>query len=73
MATRVGFIGLGNIGKPMAVNVAKGDFDLMVYDVRPEPIKELVALGAKAATSPLDIGKHADIVELVVMNDAQVE
>ena len=73
MATRVGFIGLGNIGKPMAVNVAKADFDLMVYDIRPEPVKELVALGAKAAASPLDIGKHAEIVELVVMNDAQVE
>ena len=73
MAPRVGFIGLGNIGKPMAVNVAKGDFDLMVYDVRPEPIKELVALGAKAALSPLDIGKHAEIVDLVVLNDAQVE
>ncbi|MBM3344959.1 MAG: NAD(P)-dependent oxidoreductase [Betaproteobacteria bacterium] len=73
MSTRVGFIGLGNIGKPMAVNVAHGGFDLMVHDLRPEPVRELAALGAKAAASPLDIGRHAEIVELVVMNDAQVE
>lgn len=73
MATRIGFIGLGNIGKPMAVNLAKDGFDLMVHDIRDEPVKELVALGAKAAASPIDIGRHAEIVELVVMNDAQVE
>lgn len=72
MATRIGFIGLGNIGKPMAVNLAKDGFDLMVLDLRPNPVKELAAVGAKAALSPLDIGRHAEIVELVVMNDEQV-
>lgn len=73
MTTRVGFIGLGNIGKPMAVNVAQAGFDLMVYDIRPEPVQELVALGAKAARSPQEIGAHGDIIELVVVDDAQVE
>ncbi len=72
MATRIGFIGLGNIGKPMAEQLARDKFDLMVYDVRPAPVQELVALGARAADSPLDIGRHAEIVELVVMNDEQV-
>ena len=51
MATRVGFIGLGNMGKPIAVNLAKAGFDLMVYDLRPEPMRELAALGAKCARS----------------------
>src|SRR6516165_7668430 len=73
MATRVGFIGLGNMGKPMAVNLAKAGFDLMVYDLRPEPMRELAALGAKYARSADEIGRHAEIIELVVVDDAQVE
>jgi 3-hydroxyisobutyrate dehydrogenase-like beta-hydroxyacid dehydrogenase len=73
MATRVGFIGLGNMGKPMAINLAKGGFDLMVYDLRPEPMQELAALGAKTARSAQEIGAHGEIIELVVVDDAQVE
>jgi 3-hydroxyisobutyrate dehydrogenase-like beta-hydroxyacid dehydrogenase len=69
----VGFIGLGNMGKPMAVNIAKGGFDLMVYDLRREPMNELAALGAKAARSLQEIGAHSEIIELVVVDDAQVE
>ena len=73
MAVRVGFIGLGNIGKPMAINVAKSGFDLMVYDLRPEPLQELTVIGAKVARSAQEIGAHGDIIELVVVDDAQVE
>lgn len=73
MATRVGFIGLGNIGKPMALNVAKAGFDVLVYDVREEPLKELAAAGAKVARSAQEVGAHGEIIELVVVNDAQVE
>ena len=73
MATRVGFIGLGNIGKPIAVNVATAGFELMVYDVRQEPLTELAALGVAVAHSPREIGAHGEIVELVVVDDAQVE
>lgn len=73
MATRVGFIGLGNMGKPMAINLVKAGFDVMVYDLRPEPMQELAALGARCAGSAYEIGKHAEIVELVVVDDAQVE
>ncbi|HTT75630.1 MAG TPA: NAD(P)-dependent oxidoreductase [Candidatus Binataceae bacterium] len=73
MAMRVGFIGLGNIGKPMAINVAKAGYDLMVYDLRPEPMRELTALGAKAARSADEVGAHGEIIEVVVVDDAQVE
>ena len=73
MATRVGFIGLGNIGKPMAMNVARAGFDLMVYDLRDEPLKELAALGATIARSAREVGTHGEIIELVVVDDAQVE
>src|SRR5712691_10142392 len=73
MTTRVGFIGLGNMGKHMAINIAKAGFDLMVYDLRPEPMRELTALGAKAARSADEIGAHGEIVEVVVVDDRQVE
>lgn len=73
MTTRVGFIGLGNIGKPMAINVAEAGFDLMVYDVRDTPLKELAALGAKVARSAKEVGEHGEIIELVVVDDAQIE
>ena len=71
--TRVGFIGLGNMGKPIAVNLAKAGFDLMVYDLRQEPMRELAALGAKTARSLHEIGTHSEVIEIVVVDDAQVE
>ena len=73
MSTRVGFIGLGNIGKPMAINIAGAGFDLMVYDTREESLAELSRLGAKIARSAKEIGAHAEIIEIVVVNDAQVK
>ncbi|MGH7773185.1 MAG: NAD(P)-dependent oxidoreductase [Candidatus Binatia bacterium] len=73
MTTRVGFIGLGRIGKPMAINVAKAGFDLMVYDVREEPLKEAARLGAKVARSLKEAGRHGEIVEVAVVDDSQVE
>jgi 3-hydroxyisobutyrate dehydrogenase-like beta-hydroxyacid dehydrogenase len=71
--TRVGFIGLGEQGKPLAINVAKGGFDLMVNDLRREPVDELVASGARAARSAREVGAHGEIIEVIVVNDAQVE
>jgi 2-hydroxy-3-oxopropionate reductase len=73
MTTRVGFIGLGNMGKHMAINIAKAGFDLMVYDLRPEPMRELTAIGVKAARSADEIGAHGEIIEIVVVDDRQVE
>lgn len=70
---KVGFIGLGRIGKPMAINILKSGFDLTVYDLRTEPMRELVQHGAKAADSPKELAEGADLVEIVVVDDAQVE
>ena len=73
LVKKVGFIGLGTMGKAMATNVANAGFDLMVYDLREEPLKELAGLGAKIAQSPKEIGRHAEVVEIAVVDDAQVE
>lgn len=69
---RTGFIGLGNIGKPMAKHLAGRDFELQVFDVFDEPVQELVDLGATAAT-PQQIAKECDVIGLCVRNNADVE
>lgn len=70
---KVGFVGLGMQGKYMAINLAAAGYDLMVYDTRPEPLAELAAAGARIATSNAEVGRHAEIVQVCVLNDAQVE
>ena len=70
---KVGFVGLGMQGKYMAINLAQAGYDLMVYDTRPEPLRELAAVGAKVARSNAEVGRHAEIVQVCVLNDAQVE
>lgn len=73
MDKKIGFIGLGNMGEPMATNIARAGFDLTVYDVRPEPLRALEKLGAKVARSTQEVGERCDIIETIVVNDAQVE
>jgi 3-hydroxyisobutyrate dehydrogenase-like beta-hydroxyacid dehydrogenase len=72
MTPRVGFIGLGNLGEPMAAQVAKAGFDLTVFDVRPDPIARLVAIGAKAADSIASLAMHCDVILVAVVDDKQV-
>ncbi len=52
---KIGFIGLGIMGKPMALNLIKAGYSLTVYDVNPEPVQEVVAAGAKEAKSNKDV------------------
>lgn len=68
---RVGFVGLGNMGKPIAENLARAGFPMTVMDLKPEPVADLVALGAKAALSLQELAAASDIVCSVVMNDRQ--
>jgi 3-hydroxyisobutyrate dehydrogenase-like beta-hydroxyacid dehydrogenase len=73
MTMKVGFIGLGNMGKPLATNIVQAGFDLMVYDRREQPMKELAAVGAKTAASAAEVGKHGEVIGLAVVDDEQVE
>jgi len=70
---KTGYVGLGHMGFPIAKNVLAAGHDLMVYDLRDEPMRELAALGARCADCPREVGEHAEIVELSVVDDAQVE
>jgi 2-hydroxy-3-oxopropionate reductase len=70
---RAGFIGLGVQGKHLAINLVKAGHDVVVYDVRGEPLRELAAEGAKIARSNREVGEHAEVVEVCVVDDRQVE
>jgi 3-hydroxyisobutyrate dehydrogenase-like beta-hydroxyacid dehydrogenase len=72
MATRVGYIGVGKVGKPIAANLLKAGFPVTVFDLREEPLRELAALGARVARSPREVAEQSDIVETSVVDDAQV-
>ncbi len=70
--TSVGFVGLGNIGKPMALRLAASDLDTWVHDLAPEPVAELVAAGAASTTSVAELAGLVDVLCLMVRDDAQV-
>ena len=65
--SRVGFIGLGIMGKPMAKNLLKAGIDLMVCDLNEQAVKEVVECGAQAS-SYHEIGERCDIVFLILPN-----
>ena len=60
MTSKIGFIGLGAMGKPMAANIARAGFELTVYDLREERCKELATLGARVVASPRDVAAQSD-------------
>jgi 3-hydroxyisobutyrate dehydrogenase len=71
MTTHVGFIGLGTIGRPMALRLVP-DVDLRVYDVAPGPVGELEAAGASVAGSVAELAAGVDVLCVVVRDDDQV-
>ena len=73
MTTKVGFIGLGRMGRPMTLNLISAGFDVTVYDVRKEPLTEFARLGATVAASPKEVAALSEIVEIAVVDDGQVE
>ncbi|MEL0636453.1 NAD(P)-dependent oxidoreductase [Marinomonas sp. TI.3.20] len=68
--TSIGFLGLGIMGKAMAVNLAKAGFDVTVWNRNPEKTTELVALGAKQGTTPKDVAASCDITFAMVSDPA---
>lgn len=69
---KVGFIGLGIMGGPMASNLAKAGVDLMVYDLNDNVKKKVMDLGARGANSKEEIGKACDIIFLILPTEAIV-
>lgn len=69
----VGFIGLGNIGKPMAKHLIKDNYQLHAYDVFEAAVDELVALGARPANSPADLARKCEYIGICVRDNNDVE
>ncbi len=69
---KLGYIGLGNMGAPMATKMTEWPGGITVYDIRTEAMTPLVEKGAGLADSVADIAVAADIIHITVLNDAQV-
>ena len=70
---KVGFIGLGRMGRGMASNLAKGGVPLIVFDTSPEAVEALTALGARAATSVADLASQVDVAFTSLPGPPQVD
>ena len=70
---RIGFIGLGIMGKPMAHNLLKAGYSLTVYNRSDGPVEELVAAGATAAASSQAVAANADVVVTIVTDTPDVQ
>lgn len=73
MAQVVGFIGLGIMGRPMAKNLLKAGYPLVVHSRSQGPVQELVGAGAKAGASPKDVAAQSDVVITMLPNSPDVE
>jgi 3-hydroxyisobutyrate dehydrogenase len=72
MAIRCGFIGLGEMGKALAVNLARKGLPTMVYDLDAAALREIVAGGAKPAQSTREVARNADVIGVCVPADSHV-
>jgi 2-hydroxy-3-oxopropionate reductase len=70
---KIGFIGLGIMGKPMAKNLLKAGYELAAYDVRSEPLREVVEAGAKAGSSPAGVAASSEVIITMLPNSPEVK
>jgi len=70
---KIGFIGLGIMGKPMAINLINAGYELIVHNRSFQPVEELVKLGAKKEESPADVAAKSSIVITMLPDSSDVE
>src|ERR1051326_5556524 len=73
MAARIGFIGLGIMGKPMTRNLIKAGFPVTVHNRSRAKVDELVKDGASAAASPAEVASATEIIITMLPNSPDVE
>jgi 2-hydroxy-3-oxopropionate reductase len=73
MAQVIGFIGLGIMGRPMAKNLLKAGYPLLVHNRSRGAVDDLVGAGAKAGTSPRDVAAQCDVLITMLPNSPDVE
>jgi 2-hydroxy-3-oxopropionate reductase len=70
---KIGFIGLGIMGKPMCVRLINAGYDITLYDKRKEALEELVKMGAKGVDSPQKMVKTSSMIIIMVRDDKDTE
>ena len=70
---KIGFVGLGIMGKPMAKNLLKAGHAVFAYDLVPACVEDVVAAGAEAVASPKEAAEKSDLVITMVPNGPQVK
>ena len=70
---KIGFVGLGIMGKPMSKNLLKAGHKLVVYDIVPAAVEEVKKAGAEVGTSPSDVASKADVIITMLPNSPQVK
>ena len=70
---RIGFIGLGIMGRPMALNLRKAGYELVVFDINETPVKELSEAGAVVGASSKEVAQTADIIITMLPNSPHVK
>ena len=73
MKDKIGFIGVGTMGKPMALNLMKAGYELAVYDINPQPLKEFQEKGATVEQSIREVAGKSAMVITMVPNSGDVE
>jgi len=73
MAQVIGFIGLGIMGRPMARNLLKAGYSLVVHSRSRGPVDEIAGAGAKIGTSPRDVAAQCDVLITMLPNSPDVE
>lgn len=69
MQVKIGWIGLGTMGQPMADQLLRADYELLVYNRTPQKAEKLISLGAKAVNNPKTLVEQADVIILMVSDD----
>jgi 2-hydroxy-3-oxopropionate reductase len=72
MAERIGFIGLGIMGRPMAQNLLQSAYELTVHNRSPEKAQELGEAGASVASSPREVAQKSDVIITMLPDSPQV-
>jgi len=70
---KLGFIGIGIMGKPMAKNLIDAGYKMIAYDISKEALDEIVAYGAERGTSPKNVAENCDIVITMLPNSPDVK
>jgi 3-hydroxyisobutyrate dehydrogenase-like beta-hydroxyacid dehydrogenase len=73
MALKIGFVGLGIMGRPQALNLVKGGYEVAVWARRAESMKPLQDAGAKACSSPKEVASRSDVTITMVADTPDVE